>query len=218
MPSFIAIASAVLKPMPRISREPVWILGHDLDGVGAIGLEDPHRSRGADTVAVQKDHDFPNGLLFGPGGENAGRANRPDTVDLAQPIRSGLYDFEHLLAKGANEFFGVDRPHAADHAGREVFFDAVGRSWWRCAQEPRLELLTMGAVVDPFAGGRDPLAGGNGCGIANHGDDVTMPARPGAQNAKTILGVVVGYSLDQTRQHFLGRRFRLARRFGAALS
>jgi len=36
-----------------------------------------------------------------------------------------------------------------------------------------------------------------------------MPARPGAQNAKTILGVVVGYSLDEARQHFLGRRFRL---------
>src|SRR5262249_20620867 len=45
--------------------------------------------------------------------------------------------------------------------------------------------------------------------MANHGDDVTMPARPGAQNAKTILGVVVGYSLDEARQHFLGRRFRL---------
>src|SRR5262245_7921629 len=45
--------------------------------------------------------------------------------------------------------------------------------------------------------------------MANHGDDVTMPARPGAQNAKTILGVVVGYSLDETRQYFLGRRFRL---------
>jgi len=28
-----------------------------------------------------------------------------------------------------------------------------------------------------------------------------MPARPGAQNAKTILGVVVGYSLDEARQH-----------------
>ena len=77
---------------------------------------------------------------------------------------------------------------------------------------------TMGAVVDPFAGGRDPLAGGNGCGMANHGHDVTMPARLGAQNAKTIFGVVVGYSLDEARQHFLGRRFRLARRFGAALS
>src|SRR5215831_579507 len=185
----------------NIAREPVRVLGHDLDGVRAIGLEDPHRSRGADTVAVQKDHDFPHGLLFGPGGENAGRANRPDAVDLAQPIRSGLDDFEHLLAKGANEFFGVDRSHAPDHAGREVFFDAVGRSWRRCAQEPRLELLAVGAVVDPFAGGRDPLAGGNGGGMANHGHDVTMPACPGAQNAKTILGVVVGYSFDEARQH-----------------
>ena len=26
---------------------------------------------------MQKDHDFPHGLLFGPGGENAARANRP---------------------------------------------------------------------------------------------------------------------------------------------
>src|SRR6516164_9362703 len=67
----------------------------------------------------------------------------------------------------------------------------------------------MGAVVNPFARGRDPLAGGNGCGMANHGHDVTMPARLGAQNAKTIFGVVVGYSLDEARQHFLGRRFRL---------
>src|SRR5262249_3370778 len=70
------------------------------------------RSRGADAVAVQKDHDFTHGLLFGPGRENASRANRPDTVDLAQPTWFGLDDFEHLLAKGANEFFGVDRSHA----------------------------------------------------------------------------------------------------------
>src|SRR5262249_54138324 len=68
--------------------------------------------------------------------------------------------------------------------------------WRRCAQEPRLELLAMGAVVNPFARGR-----GNGCGIANHGHDVTMPARLGAQNAKTVLGVVVGHSLDEACQH-----------------
>jgi hypothetical protein len=41
--------------------------------------------------------------------------------------------------------------------------------------------------------------------MANHGHDVTMPARPGAQDAKAILGVVVGHSLDEARQHFLGR-------------
>src|SRR5262245_57902526 len=93
----------------NIAREPIWILGHDLDDFGAIGLEDPHRSRGADAVAVQKDHDFTHGLLFGPSRENASRANRPDAVNLAQPIWCGLDNFEHFLAKGANELPGVDR-------------------------------------------------------------------------------------------------------------
>jgi hypothetical protein len=48
---------------------------------------------------VQEDHDFPHGLLFGPGGENARRTNRPDAVDLAQPIRAGLDDVEDFLAE-----------------------------------------------------------------------------------------------------------------------
>src|SRR5262249_10123165 len=85
----------------------------------------------------------------------------------------------------------------------------VGRSWRRGAQEARFELLAVGAVVDPFAGGGDPLARRNGCGMANHGHDVTMPARAGAQNAKTILCVVVGDALDDARQHFLVWWFRL---------
>src|SRR5260370_411666 len=54
-----------------VTRKPVRVLGHDLDGVGAIRLKDPHRSRGADTVAVQKDYDFSHSLLFSPGCENA---------------------------------------------------------------------------------------------------------------------------------------------------
>ena len=52
-------------------------------------------------------------------------------------------------------------------------------------------------VVDPIARGRDPLTGGNGCGVPN----VPMAAHFGTQNAETILGVVVSYSLDEARQH-----------------
>ena len=40
--------------------------------------------------------------------------------------------------------------------------------------------------------------------MANHGHDVTMTTRPGAQNAKTILGIVIRYALDEARQHLLG--------------
>jgi hypothetical protein len=45
----------------------------------------------------------------------------------------------------------------------------------------------VGAVVDALAGGGDPLAGRNGCGMADHGHDVTMSVCPGAQDAKAIL-------------------------------
>ena len=66
---------------------------------------------------MQEDHNFPHGLLLGPGGENAGSANRPDAGDLAQPVRRRLDDVEYLLAKGAHELLRVDRPYASDHAG-----------------------------------------------------------------------------------------------------
>jgi hypothetical protein len=39
--------------------------------------------------------------------------------------------------------------------------------------------------------------------MANHGHDVAMTTRSGAQNAKTILGIMVGDALDEARQHFL---------------
>jgi hypothetical protein len=35
--------------------------------------------------------------------------------------------------------------------------------------------------------------------MANHGHDITMSTGPGAQNAKTILGIVEGDALDEAR-------------------
>jgi hypothetical protein len=63
-------------------------------------------------------------------------------------------------------------------------------------------VLAVSTVVDPIARSRDPLTGGNACGMANHGHDITMTTRPGAQNAKTILDIVIRYALDEARQHF----------------
>jgi hypothetical protein len=44
--------------------------------------------------------------------------------------------------------------------------------------------------------------------MAHHRHDVTMSARPRAQDAKTILSAVVGYPLDEACQHFPGIRLR----------
>ena len=40
--------------------------------------------------------------------------------------------------------------------------------------------------------------------MANHRHDITMTTGPGAQHAKTILGIVIRYALDEARQHLLG--------------
>src|SRR5436309_8488370 len=112
-----------------VARQPVRVLGHDLDGIGGVGLEDAPGSRRANTVAVQEDHDLPHRLLLRPGGENAGGANRTDTIDLAQTLRRRLDYVEDLLAERPHELLGVNGTHAPDHAGREVLFDAVRGTW-----------------------------------------------------------------------------------------
>jgi hypothetical protein len=63
--------------------------------------------------------------------------------------------------------------------------------------------------LTPFARGRDPFTGSNGCGVPHYGHDIPMPAHLGAQNAEAILGIVVGDALDKARQNFPVRRFRL---------
>ena len=44
--------------------------------------------------------------------------------------------------------------------------------------KPRLELLAVGAVVDPFPRGGDPFAGGDRRRMADDGDKITMRRVP----------------------------------------
>ena len=44
----------------------------------------------------------------------------------------------------------------------------------------------------------DPLTDGNCCSMADHGHDITMPARLGPQDAKAIVAIMVGDALDET--------------------
>jgi len=55
-----------------------------------------------------------------------------------------------------------------------------------------LELLAMGAVVDPFARRSDPLPCRNRRGLADDGHEFTMSARLRLENAEAVLVVVEG--------------------------
>jgi hypothetical protein len=40
--------------------------------------------------------------------------------------------------------------------------------------------------------------------VSNYRHNITMPAHLGAQNAESVLSIVVGDALDEARQNFLG--------------
>ena len=108
------------------------------------------------------------------------------------------------LVHGVGQRIGNPGAHADHRRLFDVELHGDGVGGGRGAQKARFKLLAVGAVVDPFARGGDPLTGGNGSGMADHGHDVTMPTRLGAQNAEAILGVMIGDALNEIGQHLLG--------------
>jgi hypothetical protein len=154
---------------------------------------------------MQEDHDLPHDLLLGPRAGDPLGAHRADAGHLAQTIRLGLDHIKHLLAKRLDHFPGVDRANPADHPRSEILLDAFGRRRRRGAHKARLELLAVGAVVDPFARRCDPLASGDHRGVTDDGGQVAVTPRLDADNAEAVLSVVVSDALDDAGQNFLRR-------------
>jgi len=65
-------------------------------------------------------------------------------------------------------------------------------------------LQAIGAVVGPGVRELHPLAGGDGGGMAHHGDQVLVPTSLDAQHAEAVLGIVVGDPLHQPGQGLCG--------------
>jgi hypothetical protein len=188
-----------------VARQPVRVVGDHLHRLGAVGLVDAHRPRGADPVSVQEQHDLADHLLLRPTGDDAGRAHGPDAGDLAQPGRLGLDQVEHRGAEGADQLAGVNRADAADHAGAEILLDALGGGGLGGPEEACPELQAVGAVVGPAARELHPLAGRDGGGVPHHRDQIALPAGLDPQHAEAVLGIVVGDALDQPGQRLGGQ-------------
>ena len=170
-----------------VAREPVGVVADHLDGIGTIGLEDPHRTRGADAMAVQEQHDLADHLLLGPALDDALGALRTDPADLAQARGLVLDQVEHRLAERLHQPAGVDRADALDHAGAQVTLDALERGRRGGAQEGGLELQAVGAVVDPGARGLDELAGADRGRGADHRHQIPLAAHLDPQHAEAAV-------------------------------
>jgi hypothetical protein len=87
--------------------------------------------------------------LLGPGHCDAICSHWSYAVHFAQAARLRLDDVEHLLSESAQQFLGVDRSDAPDHARGQIFLDAFDGCWGRGLEEAGLELLTMSSVIRP---------------------------------------------------------------------
>jgi hypothetical protein len=141
-----------------IAGEPIRVFGNELDRVGAIGLENPHRPRRSDAVAMEKDHNLTNSPLLRPAGDSRLRPFAANSCHLLQPKRLGLDHVEDLFPVRRDEFLRIFRADAADHARTEIFLDSLDRR--RCGLEkPSAELDAVRAVVGPLAAGLDEFSG-----------------------------------------------------------
>ena len=136
---------------------------------------------------------------------------------LAQPFRPGLDHIEHLLAERPDQLAGVDRPDSPDHARAERLLDALDRRRGGGADEPRPEPPAVGTVVDPLAGVCDPLLRCHYGGMADHGDQAAMPARPGSEHAEAVLRIVEGARRTRATNRSRARRRNRTRKFASTL-
>ena len=155
---------------------------------------------------MQEHHDLADHLLVRPGRRESAGPLRPNPFDLAQPLRAGLDDVEHVLAEQPDHALRVDRSNAPDHAGAEVFLDAFQRRGGGDLQETRAELQAVSPVVGPFPRGGDPFAGRDHRGVAHRGDEITLAAGLDAQHAEAVFRVVERYPLDEAGKHLAAAR------------
>ena len=190
----------------HVAGEPVRVLGDQADRVAAVEPVDPDAPGGADLMPVQEDHDLAHGTLLGPALDDLAGPLRPDAGQLTQPLGLALDDLEHGVTEGGDQLAGVDRTDAADQAGGQVLLDALGGGGRGRLQEGGLELQAVAAVVDPLAGGLDPLARGDHRRPPHHGGQVAPSPHLDAQHAEAGLGIVEGHPLNRTDQHLASSR------------
>src|SRR4051794_20001386 len=92
------------------------------------------------------------------------------------------------------------RADALDHAGAEIFADAIDGGGEDDAAVLGDELATVGGVAVPAPGEGDALAGIDRGEVADDGDEVFLAVRLDLGDGVAVLGVDVGQPLDDALQ------------------
>src|ERR1039458_2802501 len=156
------------------------------DGLLPVGLIDTDSPAGADSLGMKEHHDVADDLLLGPGSFDSSSPLGPNAFHFLEADRVVLDDVEDLLAKLSNQFPGVNRPNALDHAAAQVLLDALVGGRGRAVEKLSAELEAEIPVADPTALGGHPFAGTDRGQRPDDGDLVAMSLGLDLEHRKQI--------------------------------
>ena len=104
----------------NIGGQLIGVLRDHLDGLVAVLFVDLHGVGGRDIVAAQKQHDFLDGLLRGPGFLDHGHALLANAGDLDQAGARLLNNVERVQTEMRHDAPGRHRADALDEAAAQI--------------------------------------------------------------------------------------------------
>ena len=187
---------------PDIVGESVGILLYDGNALTAIGLEDLRRMAGAHIVALQKEHDIFDLLLFRPALFDLVDTGLSDPGHMKKSVGIILDHFQGIPAEGLHDPAGIFGSDPSDHSAAEVFFNPVDRSGKRLLKALNRKLAAV-LCVDPPAAGQ--LQDTPDMDFRHQTDNCHQFAKsfgPAAYHGITVHFIMVGNALNNAAQFF----------------
>lgn len=192
-----------------VASEKVRILADAFDGAFAVSFIDADGAGGADSMGMEKDHDFANDFLFSPGVFDAFAAAGPDAVDFFEALREVLDDAEDFLAKLLDELLSVFGSDPFNHAAAEIPLDAFAGGGRNRAEFLGAEFEAVVFVVDPVTLGGEPFAGSDGGEGTDDGNEIAATLGFDLENSKSGFITKERDAFDETSDRFDGLLVRL---------
>ena len=162
-----------------------------------IRLIDPHGLAGADSVAVEEEHDFTDLLALLPSLLDPLPALRSDAFHRFEFPGAVLDHGKDVGPKSFHHPLGEDRANPLDHSAAQILLNSFCRIGRHGLEHRGFQLESVFPIPGPRSFGGQPLAGTGRRKGADDADEIAVPVDFHLEDRKAGFFVEVGNPLNQ---------------------
>jgi hypothetical protein len=170
-----------------VERQPVGVLAHHPQGIGAVALEDAHRIGGRHPVGLEEDHHLADLALLQKGALDLLAPLGADAADLGQALGSVLDHRQGLQAEALDQPLGEPLADSRHQPRAQVALDAGERRRGDGLVGRHLELPPPARVVGPGAEQAQALADLDAQQVAHRGHRLGLAGHREAYHAPGVF-------------------------------